>query len=169
MNNTTSTQANTVHIFEAAGLGTGPFQLQHTTSEGGNCQYCGTAIVYRFYIEGTDNRQFFVGSDCVMKTGDAGLVRKVEKIVKEHQKALRKANDAAKIAAFRAFLSDPANIAALTAQPHPYAWHAKSGRTMLDYVQYVQRFGGKSAVLKLARKLLPATPKAPKAKRGVTA
>jgi hypothetical protein len=82
------TNSNTVHIFQAAGLGVGPFKLHHVSGEGGKCQYCATPILWRFYLNGIDGSTFFVGSDCVMKTGDAGLM-KTQKSSAEWQKPER--------------------------------------------------------------------------------
>lgn len=150
----------TVHVFEAAGLGKGPFKLAHVTAEGGHCQFCATAIVFRFYIKGQDSREFFVGSDCVMKTGDVGLMRVVEAEVKKRQAELRHKRDAEKMAAIKDRLADPTVIAELSAQPHPYDYYAKQGKTRKDYIDYVMRFGGKTAKLALAKTLLPGKVKA---------
>jgi hypothetical protein len=153
-NNTTDLNA-TVHTFEAAGLGKGPFRLSHVTSDGGNCQYCNTAIVFRFYIQGQDSRTFFVGSDCVMKTGDVGLMRIVDREVKARTAALKKARDAEKLNDLRLFLSNPVSIAALTKLPHPNSYYASTGKTMKDYADWMILHSGNTGKLKLAAKLLP--------------
>lgn len=144
-----------IHVFEAAGLGKGPFHLSSVTEEGGHCQYCNTAIVFRFYIKGQDSRIFFVGSDCVMKTGDVGLMRVVEREVKKRQAELRQKREEQKMAAIRDRLTDPAVIAEFTTQPHPYAYYANQGKTKLDYINWILRFGGKTAKLDLAKIVLP--------------
>lgn len=87
-----------IHCFEAAGLGKAPFvylgceyqEISHgervlgsiggvaiTTRPGGTCQYCGTAIVNLFRIRSSDGNEFIVGSECVLKTGDEGLIKLV--------------------------------------------------------------------------------------------
>ncbi len=144
-----------VHIFETAGLGKAPFVLQRVTCEGSSCQFCNTPIVFRFYIKGIDGKEFFVGSDCVFKTNDTGLKRVVEAEVKKRQAELRRIRDAAKLAAIRDRLTDPVVIAELAARPHPYNYSAKQGKTYKDYVDYVMRWGGKTAKLELAKVLLP--------------
>jgi len=145
----------TIHTFEAAGLGKAPFRLNHVTSEGGFCQFCGTMIVFRFYIDGTDSRQFYVGSDCVMKTGDNGLMRVVEREVKLRQAALKKTRDEERLVELRSHLAVPAVTESLSKQPHPYAWHARQGKTMKDYAEWIMRHGGNTAKMKLAGSLLP--------------
>lgn len=79
-----------MHVFERAGLGKAPFRVvgfeqKHycpapgVTMVGGSCDYCGTGIVQMFYIRGADGRRFKVGCDCVVKTGDAGLIKAYKK------------------------------------------------------------------------------------------
>ena len=153
----------TIHVFEAAGLGKGPFRLNHVTSEGGCCQFCGTNIVFRFYIDGTDSRQFYVGSDCVMKTGDVGLMRVVEMEVKKRTAALKKLRDEERLVELRSHLESPMASESLSKQPHPYAWHARQGKTMKDYAEWIMRHGGNTAKMKLAGSLLP---KKVRAKKG---
>ncbi len=143
-----------IHLFEAAGLGKGPFKLHSVTAEGGHCQYCSTPIVFRFYLMGRDGSVFFVGSDCVMKTGDAGLMKVVEMEVKKRQKELREKREAAKMAAIKDSLSRQEVQDRLAAQPHPNRFFAKNGKTMKDYVAYIMRYGGKTAQLKLAKDIL---------------
>ncbi len=75
----------TLHPFEKAGLGKAPFHCTAVTvnvydsgagslfgshkQPGGSCDYCGTGIMYEYWIKGADGSQFKVGSDCVAKTG----------------------------------------------------------------------------------------------------
>lgn len=75
------------HVFELAGLGKAPFRLigveyKHyqacagaPVQPGGNCAYCGTGIIECLVIKSADDRTFIVGSDCVRKTGDAGIIK----------------------------------------------------------------------------------------------
>lgn len=58
----------------------------------GTCNYCGTAIMHNFIIESADRRRFVVGSDCVAKTGDAGLIKEVRRVrlVKAQEKRAAK-------------------------------------------------------------------------------
>lgn len=79
------------HIFEAANLGTAPFTfLGHADRGRGNltgCAYCGTAIRHEFLIAGSDDRKFVVGSECVYKTGDAGLIGVAKKAERAYRNA----------------------------------------------------------------------------------
>jgi hypothetical protein len=154
--NKPNTMANEkkAHVFELANLGIGPFRLHHVTAEGGKCQYCNTPIVFRFYIKSADDRIFFVGSDCVMKTRDEGLIRVVEAEVKKHQSVLRKKRENAKLEALKNFLSDANNIAFLASKPHPVKYWAKIGKTLKDHVDYIMRLGSKTEKLRLAKDLL---------------
>ena len=147
----TITNGASVHVFQSAGLGTGPFKLSHVTAEGGRCEFCNTSILWRFYIKDQNGGTFFVGSDCVMKTGDAGLMKVVEAEVKRRQGEARKAKEAEKMSNLRAILSDPATVAKLQGMPHPNAWYASKGRTMKDYADWIMRFGGKTAQLGLLK------------------
>jgi hypothetical protein len=145
--------SSNLHVFEAANLGTAPFALDHVTGEGGNCEYCGTSIVWRFYIKGLDGKVFFVGSDCVMKTGDAGLMRRVDAEVKRRQNEARKERDSAKIASLTAMLCDESVKVKLNGLPHPTAYLAKKGNTFLSYASWIMKNAGNSGKLELYRKI----------------
>lgn len=144
---------NNTHVFEAAGLGHGPFTLSHVTGEGGCCEFCGTSIVWRFYIKGIDGSTFFVGSDCVMKTGDAGLMRKVDAEVKKRQNDARKVRENAKIQTLQAMLNDESVKAKLGALPHPTPYLAKKGGTFLSYALWMMVHAGNAGKLDLLRKI----------------
>lgn len=106
-----------VHVFEKAGLGRAPFRCVGVASipssslaetnptaynnalamlpKGlgcGSCSFCGTGIMHNFIISSADDRRFVVGSDCVAKTGDAGLVKQTRAVrlaVVREQRAAR--------------------------------------------------------------------------------
>lgn len=107
-----------LHCFEKSGLGRAPFRCVGIASlpspslieqnvsaynnamamipKGigcGSCAFCGTAIMHNFIIESADDQRFVVGSDCVAKTGDAGLVKQVRaerlRVVREKRDATR--------------------------------------------------------------------------------
>jgi hypothetical protein len=157
--NNTNTSVETIHVFEGAGLGKAPFRLAQVDRHGDACQFCGTGILFRFHIEGSDGRRFYVGSDCVMKTGDVGLMRKVEHEVKKHQAELRHERERAKLAALRDFLASAENQAALSAKPHPFFFRANRGETLFNYAEWIMKYGGTTARMKLAKALLPAEPR----------
>lgn len=97
MNTIMETMTTLIHKFEAAGLGVGPFKVVGfeimkfqacqgaPVQPGTSCDYCGTGIMNVYFIQSADGRKFKVGSDCVAKTGDAGL----KKTVREYQKTAR--------------------------------------------------------------------------------
>jgi hypothetical protein len=72
---------STIHPFTRAGFGPAPFRCTAVTVEkyqachgapiqpGTSCDYCGTGIMYAYWIENADSsRRFKVGCDCVTKT-----------------------------------------------------------------------------------------------------
>lgn len=106
MKNQENTNGQTkVHPFEKAGLGAAPFkcvgmekrvyQASHDApvQPGDCCDYCGTGIMYVYFIVSSDGNEFVVGSECVLKTAmqeDVELVKTVKKLKKEQQDQVRK-------------------------------------------------------------------------------
>jgi hypothetical protein len=91
------------HVFEKSGLGHAPFRflgvyelpsasLAETNPSAynaalaemppgfhcGTCAYCGMPLKYNYLIKSSDSRTFSVGCECVNKTHDGGLVKKVK-------------------------------------------------------------------------------------------
>lgn len=85
-----------IHIFEVEGLGIAPFAHVAECDRGRNhtcCDYCGTSIRYEQIIQDSTGHMFKVGSECVRKTDDSGLISKMklaEKARKERQKEEKK-------------------------------------------------------------------------------
>lgn len=86
------------HVFELAGLGPAPYRSLGVrenlftipgfgSKPGGSCDYCANGIRYEFHLRAADGREFKVGSECILKAGDAGLRR----VVTAHERAKRKA------------------------------------------------------------------------------
>ena len=98
----------TTHIFTEAGLGKAPFAFAGFEQKpgGSGCHFCGTAIKNLFHVESADGRRFAVGSECVHKSGDQGLIEiaKAERnrIRREAAQAKRQAKIDADHAAQRA-------------------------------------------------------------------
>lgn len=146
---------NTTHKFELVGLGKAPFRvvgherrvhvvLGGPPKPGASCDFCGTAIVDCYFIRGADGREFKVGSDCVAKTDDAGLVRQVNKA----KAVARNIATDARIAAARALVAQDAALRArLEAVPGP-----KFG-TMLEHVEWMFAHAGRAGKLKAARRV----------------
>lgn len=136
-----------LHVFERANLGRAPFRCigyveksyQATPDApkqpGGSCDYCGTGIYLQCRIKSADGRTFKVGSDCVAKTGDAGLLKsyKNNPQVRAARRAKTKAKDDAVMAEWSALIKDPENIVKLSAIMVPgRPWVAGEQVTLLD-------------------------------------
>jgi hypothetical protein len=67
-----------VHEFELAGLGRAPFRFVALTEKRDGCHYCAHGILWRCHIVSSDGKHFHVGTDCVKKTGDKGLIDTVK-------------------------------------------------------------------------------------------
>lgn len=65
----------------------------------GTCRACGQSLMINCLIRDADGKRFAVGSDCVLKTGDARLVAKVEADRRRRAREQRQAKAAAMRAA----------------------------------------------------------------------
>ncbi len=165
-----------MHPFERSGLGKAPFRfvgavqqdirygeacvgvvngVEIMTKKGGTCAHCGTYIVNMFDVMSSDGKRFHVGSDCVLKTGDAKLVAAVKKAVSKAAKVKREAKADAVKAELAALLADEATRAKLAALKHVSPYGRET--TLLDHADFVApRCGaaGRARLLKfLASKL----------------
>jgi len=153
-----------MHIFEEAGLGIAPFTymgleyqeikygerslgsvggVEMTTKPGGTCAYCGQYIVNMFKIRGSDGSEFHVGSDCVLKTGDKGLLQPVKVAIATKRKLQAMARREGKLLAdtcLSVYMVEN-HADALRAFDHPNEAMAKAGKTLLDYCQWCVRVG----------------------------
>lgn len=109
------------HLFEAAGLGQGPFRcvgmfsLPAPSLAGqnpdaynnalrmmprgygcGTCAYCGQAIMHCYLIQSADGQRFAVGSECVLKTGDGKMIRRRDLLRRRAEREAREAERKAK-------------------------------------------------------------------------
>lgn len=162
-----------IHKFEQAGLGLAPFRVigcfedrgphRHTNSDGietivgspgqamGCCEYCFTGIALCFQIKSSDGKQFVVGSSCVYKTGDKGLVDPVKRTVNRLASKARKEREAKRIAEGVEYLAREDVRAQLDALPHPRDWARDQGQTMLDSVVWMMANAGNSGKLRTIR------------------
>lgn len=145
------------HKFEARGLGKAPFVCVGSeykvvtigvippviVKPGATCDYCGTAISNVFNIRSADNKRFHVGSECVNKTGDAGLIRKVNAEAK-------KIKDAKLNSAFEKLFANSSAIEQLALTPHPKGWE---GKTFLDYADWMYNNAGAAGRTKLLKEI----------------
>lgn len=146
------------HKFEKAGLGKAPFRFVGLSQKifnmgngysksGGTCDYCGTAITNCFHIESSDGKQFYVGSECVRHTGDAGLIKHVkEEESKKRREKTRQKYEASKIE-IEALIKD--NKEALSSLGHP----AIPNKTWLDYAEWMLAHAGQSGTIKLVKRI----------------
>lgn len=76
-----------VHTFEAKGLGVAPFKVVDFIvfpMGCSSCRFCGHAIAAAAVIEDAQGRRFQVGTDCVARVGDAGLISALTADRKRH-------------------------------------------------------------------------------------
>jgi hypothetical protein len=145
-------EMTTVHKFELAGLGKGPFRFTGNVTEktfcacpgapvqpGSSCDYCGTGIKFEFWVTSSDGKEFKVGCDCIHKSGDRGLIQQISSAERKLRDAKNKAAKARKevrknerIAAAKAKLDFVRG--SLASKPHPNQYYADQGNTLLDYV-----------------------------------
>lgn len=143
-----------IHKFEAAGLGKAPFafvgfeikrgpiKLADGTEVGapgqpmGSCCYCGTGIANCFNIRSADGQKSYVGSDCIAKVGDAGLMKAVKKIVSDAAKARKREREAkAEAVAKEACEALIAQFSEkFKSAPHPRGF---AGLSLLDYAEWM--------------------------------
>lgn len=106
----------TIHPFEAAGLGKAPFNMVGFSEKvysacpgapeqaAGSCDYCGTGIKYQCHIRSSDGRDFVVGTDCVMKLdrADNRLISQANKQIALAKQAKKNAERQARMEAIAA-------------------------------------------------------------------
>jgi hypothetical protein len=160
-NNESETVGSVLHAFERAGLGKAPFRYVGSyeskfqacpgapVKAGSSCDYCAESIMYVCVIRSADGREFKVGCDCAARVGDAGLKKIIDRKVAERRTDAAHKRADAKIAAAVSML--PAVEDKLRAQPHPYAWQADKGATMLDRVTWLLANAGRKGKVEAAK------------------
>lgn len=150
------------HVFEAAGLGKAPFRCvgfseivfnngDGTTKAGGCCQYCFTGIRYACHILSSDGKRFHVGTDCVARTGDAGLIKQFKNRpeVRAAAKAKRDSKDAAIKAEWKVLISNQENRDKLAALPTLTQYHWQPNRLVaLESAWNYQGAAGRARMIK---------------------
>lgn len=163
-----------VHKFERAGLGHAPFYYLGTETKtfqaapgephrpGSSCDYCSTAIaiVHRIRGSGPGDQPFKVGSDCVLKMGDAGLRVAVESAERTMNRKKRAARQRAVVDEVRALLDRAEVCATLAAQPHPRGFRDRDtgALTLLDWAEWMMANAGtrgRAAVRAEIRRVAP--------------
>jgi hypothetical protein len=171
MVNATNVLPVTEHIFETAGLGKAPYKfLRVEVSRGpiffGNtqvgsygqpmacCQFCGTSICYKFWLRSSDGLTFYVGSDCIYKSGDLGLKAIIDPIVAAHDKEIRLVREKAVNDKFADYLTTHPDFFKLDTRPHPWAFRASRGETYGMYNEYCYKWSRGSKKAGLSRQFL---------------
>lgn len=156
------------HPFERAGLGKAPFRCVGSYESkyqaipgdpscpiqpGSSCDYCGQGIMMVCVIRDANGVEFKVGCDCVHRSGDKALAKPVSAIKAAHVKSVKASRDAAKADELVAILADEQKRAALAAKPHPHAWRAEKGATLLDWAEWMRKHSGATGQAKLLKAL----------------
>jgi len=154
-----------IHVFEQAGLGKAPFRFighlempsrglqeanptaynlamsEHPrTTNGlgvGSCHFCGTPISTHCLIQSADGQTFFVGSDCVEKTGDAGLKAGIRRMARERNRTRNETRRRELTPVLEALVND--NEMTLAGMPHPNSHFARQGKTWKDYADWMMK------------------------------
>lgn len=128
------------HVFEAAGLGIGPFRCIGMVEEAyqacadapiqpaGTCQYCGACIRYCYIVQGKGGgKAFKVGSDCLTRTGDGNLIKSYKNLpeVREAARQKRYAADARVQATLKEMLADTNIRTVLANSPTVGTWNGQ--------------------------------------------
>lgn len=159
-----------MHVFERAGLGKAPFRCVGMDEQvfrafpgapekaGGCCKYCGNGIRYVYQIKGADGSIFGVGSDCVERTGDAGLIRgyKTRPEARAMNRAKAKSRDERVQAEWAAMMADPDAIRALTAHTVPN-WNNSGTRPWIEFATNAWRLcgaAGRAKYLRAAKQII---------------
>lgn len=165
-----SDNANKVgkHTFETSGCGKAPFKFvgffedrgpknvggMQVGSPGqpmGTCKHCGAGIALCCTIRDANGKEFVVGSTCVEKTGDSGIIQAFKKSPekREHDRAVRHAREALKVAELEALVKSEAD--ALEAIPHSRGFidrETEKPMTMLDEVNWMLNCCGNSGKIR---------------------
>lgn len=150
------------HVF--AHLGAAPYRfVGHSVEQyqacpgapiqpGTCCDHCGTGIsdVYRF--ESADGNRFKVGSTCVEKAGDRGLVREIAATVNRIKGERKAKRDGARIVAAREVFA--ADRGRFEAEAHPMGFrNRETGETltMADWLDWTFANAGMAGRVKAAK------------------
>lgn len=124
---------------------------------GGSCDYCGTGIMDTYWFVSSDGKRFKVGSDCVRKSGDAGLYSQIQRQINAVKTERRREREAEKIAAIRLQMGDETVRAKLATQPHPIDYRAKNGATLLNWADWMMVNAGNAGRLAVGKAIAKLT------------
>lgn len=119
--------------------------------QGGNhaCDHCGRGIAHVFIVKSSDGKVFTLGSEHAKYLGDDGLVENIKaRMAQARREAREEANRAQRMAWAQERAEREANLVAkvkaeyqrllpqLQSTPHPNAYFASQGKTLVDYIDY---------------------------------
>jgi len=87
---------NVTHAFTESGMGKAPFTFIGIDEGSTGCAHCGTAIRTQCIVRSADGIISKVGTTCVSKTGDKGLIDKVKAEVNRRKREARWAKEEAR-------------------------------------------------------------------------
>ena len=164
-----------IHAFEKAGLGLAPFNyigcehrvgpikwvengITHESGSPGQpmgtCDYCGQGIAYCCIIKSSDKKTFIVGTTCVGKTHDAGLINEVKREATRMKTENRKAAEKVRISDGMGVYE--ANRTLFASLPHSRGFKDfKTGEpmTMMDEFDWMYKNAGNAGKLRITRKI----------------
>lgn len=147
------TNKTKIHTFEEAGLGKAPFKCiaDYWSHDQRACDYCGTCIHQIFVIKSADARTFIVGSVCVFKTEDRGLIDIVRRALEARRIKQQHERADARIEAALKLLTNENVQHSLKSLPHPNEFLAGRGRSLFDYIDYLLEHAGRAGRLRAAK------------------
>ena len=153
----------TFHVFERAGLGKAPFKFtgfEHKTFQAtpdapiqvsGSCDYCATGISDMYWILSSDGKRFKVGSTCVDKTADKGLINPMKRVMNRIKRERTNERADVRIKVARELLKASETVrTALAGEHSPNAWRAEKGETRLDWALWMMANAGRKGRLTVA-------------------
>ena len=147
------------HTFEIAELGMAPFKIIACREEifqahpsapckpGGTCAYCGRAITCVFVVDDVKGIKIKIGSSCIKKTGDKGMVDLVKRELRKRQQ------DKERIRIIEGKNNFQEVKQLLQKEPHPNTYRARLGDTMADWVQWMLENAGHTGMLTATRQI----------------
>lgn len=147
-------QNEKVHVFERAGLGKYPYVLIDVVtkiyqgSPGSSCAFCGTGIKNCYIIQSSDGLRFDIGSECIKKSDDKGLMR----MASDAEKKMRRDKEDKIIADLMVQFENIKDK--LTKMPHPNEYYSSQGKTYLDYIEYTLAGCGRSGKIRNLKKCI---------------
>jgi hypothetical protein len=153
------------HVFERSGCGRAPFRFVGCFEDRGPknlgngfmvgspgqpmgvCAHCGTGIAICCTIRDADGKHFVVGSTCVEKTGDDGLIRSFKRSPDKRRmdRLRREMLDARKTDEIDSILEDHADL--FKSLPHPRGFTDRSTglpMTFMDFCEWMRANCGAS-------------------------